>query len=278
MTTPSLAGKVALVTGAARGNGRAIAAAFGAAGADVLIADIARSVDGVPYAGATGDDLEETRALVEKHGVRCHAVAADVRDIDQLRRGVAAAVEHLGGLDVVVPNAGILSGGVPTHELSEQQWSDLIAVNLTGAWNTVRAAVPALLDRGSGAVTFVASGAALGGIANFSHYVTAKHGIVGLMRAVAAEYGPANIRSNAVCPTAVDTPMTRNSFYTSLFTGGQSESREAMLEALRGLHLLPISVIEAEDVANAVVWISSPAARYVTGTVLPVDAGNHIKL
>jgi (+)-trans-carveol dehydrogenase len=278
MNARPLTGQAAFVTGGARGNGRAIALALARAGADVAIADIARPVDTVPYSGSSPSDLASVQAAVRDAGVSCLTAVADVRNPDELTAAVDAAVGAFGGLDIVVASAGIFSGGMPTHQMPPELWAEMLAVNLTGAWNTVRAAVPALLDRGSGAITFVSSTSALGGVANFSHYVTAKHGITGLMRAVAAEYGPAWIRSNAVCPTGVDTPMIDNEWYRGLLRRDGDESREAMLQGLRGMHMLPISLVQPADIAEAVLWLSSPAARYVTGVNLPVDGGAHVKL
>jgi (+)-trans-carveol dehydrogenase len=278
MNARPLTGQAAFVTGGARGNGRAIALALARAGADVAIADIARPVDTVPYSGSSPSDLASVQAAVRDAGVSCLTAVADVRNPDELTAAVDAAVGAFGGLDIVVASAGIFSGGMPTHQMPPELWAEMLAVNLTGAWNTVRAAVPALLDRGSGAITFVSSTSALGGVANFSHYVTAKHGITGLMRAVAAEYGPAWIRSNAVCPTGVDTPMIDNEWYRGLLRRDGEESREAMLQGLRGMHMLPISLVQPADIAEAVLWLSSPAARYVTGVNLPVDGGAHVKL
>lgn len=273
-----LKGGVALVTGGARGNGRALALAFARAGAAVTVTDIARELQGVPYKGATSSDLETTQELVEEAGGRCLALTGDVRSLAEMEAAVARTVETFGGLDYVVANAGIFSGGVLAHELSEQQWGDMIDINVTGVWNTVRAAIPALLERGSGVITLIGSGAALGGISHFAHYVTAKHAVIGLMRALAVEYGSHGIRANAVCPTAVDTAMTDNDFYVDLFGGGAESTKEQMLATLHGIHSLPVGLIDAEDVANAVVWLCSTEARYITGTALPVDAGAHSKI
>jgi SDR family mycofactocin-dependent oxidoreductase len=278
MNARPLEGQAAFVTGGARGNGRAIALALARAGAHVAIADIARPVDTVPYSGSTASDLDTIQAAVQQAGVSCLTAIADVRSLEELTTAVDAAVDAFSGLDIVVASAGIFSGGMPAHQMPPELWAQMLAINLTGAWNTVRATIPALLDRGSGAITFVSSTSALGGVANFSHYVTAKHGITGLMRAVAAEYGPAWIRSNAVCPTGVDTPMINNDWYRGLLRRDGEESREAMLRGLRSMHMLPISLVQPEDIAEAVLWLSSPAARYVTGVNLPVDGGAHVKL
>ncbi len=275
----ALNGGVGLVTGGARGNGRAIALALTRAGAaGVTVTDIGHEIAGVPYKGATTSDLDTTVELVEAAGGRALAVLGDVRSFTDMEEAVRQTVATFGRLDYVVANAGIFSGGVLAHELSEQQWNDMIDINVTGVWNTVRAAIPALLERKGGVITLIGSGAALGGISHFAHYVTAKHAVIGLMRALAVEYGKQGIRANAVCPTAVDTAMTDNDFYVDLFGGGASSSKEQMLATLHGIHSLPVGLIDAEDVANAVVWLCSNEARYVTGTALPVDAGAHSKI
>jgi (+)-trans-carveol dehydrogenase len=273
------AGKVALITGGARGNGRAIALRFAAAGAAVTVTDISRAVEGVPYASASTSDLDATKQLVEDQGGRCLPVVADVRSVEDMKVAVERTIDAFGRLDVVVANAGIFSGGVPAHELSEQQWNTMLEVSVTGAWNTARAAIPPMLEAGRGSIVLVSSVAGIqGGTRNFAHYVTAKHAVIGLTRALATELGPSGIRVNAVAPTMVTTPMTDNQFYYDLFTGGSGGTRESMLGVLRGMHMLPISGIEPEDVANAIAWLASDEARYIHGVVLPIDGGSHIKI
>jgi len=276
----SLAGRVALVSGGARGNGRAIAVRLAAAGADVTVTDINQpQVDSVPYATASKSDLDTTRELIEQAGARSLGVIADVRSIEEMQAAVDQTKETFGGLDMVVANAGIFSGGVPAHQLTEQQWSLMLEVNVTGSWNTARAAIPTVLESDHGCITLISSVAGIqGGTSGFAHYVTAKHAIVGLTRALATELGPSGVRVNVIAPTMVNTPMTDNQFYYDLFTGGPGGTRETMLEVLRGMHMLPISGIEPEDVANAVAWLASDEARYIHGAILPIDGGSHIKI
>jgi NAD(P)-dependent dehydrogenase (short-subunit alcohol dehydrogenase family) len=252
--------------------------AFARAGADVAVTDLAGPVADVPYPGSTSADLDATRELVEREQRRCIALVADVRSQSDMTAAVDECTLKLGRLDYVVANAGVFSGGVVTHNLSDAQWQGVLDVCVTGAWNTARAALPKLKEQRSGAVTFISSIAGLGGVPNFANYATAKHAVIGLARSVALEYGPFGVRANVVCPTVIDTPMTNNPFYTNFFGGRDNASRTEMLTSLRAMHALPISMIEADDVANAVVWLSSAQARYITGVVIPVDAGVSCKV
>ncbi|MCK9503409.1 MAG: mycofactocin-coupled SDR family oxidoreductase [Porticoccaceae bacterium] len=276
----SLQGQVALVTGGARGNGRAIARRLAQSGAAVTITDLSQQADAsVPYKTATSTDLEATREMIEAAGGRCLPIVADVRSIEEMQHAVKQTIETFGRLDIVVANAGIFSGGVPAHQLSEKQWDLMMDVNVKGAWNTARAAIPGMIDAGRGCIVIISSVAGIqGGTSGFAHYVTAKHAVVGLTRALATELGPRSIRVNAVAPTMVDTPMTDNQFYYDLFTGGPGGTREGMLAVLKGMHLLPVPGVDPEDIGNAVNFLASDEARYVHGIVLPVDAGLSINI
>jgi SDR family mycofactocin-dependent oxidoreductase len=261
-----LEGKVALVSGAARGQGRSHAVRLAQEGADIIAFDVCGQLDTVPYAMATPEDLAETVKLVEDVDRRIVAREADVRDAAAVQAVVDEGLREFGRLDVVVANAGIVSFAENTWSITEEQWDELLAVNLTGVWKTVRAAVPAMIEAGNGgSIVLVSSAAGLKGMARIGHYVTAKHGLVGLMRALAVELAPHSIRVNTVHPTGVDTPMLVNDF-TARFTKDASEQSNMY-------NLLPVGLIESVDISNAIVWLASEEARYVTGVALPVDAG-----
>ncbi len=249
---PRLEGKVAFITGAAQGIGRAHAARLAQEGADIIAADIA--------------DLSTTAGVVESAGRRIISRLADVRDLTALTELVAYGVRELGRLDVVVANAAIIAPA-PALETTGDTWQTTIDVNLTGAWNTCRAALPHLLDRGGGSIVIVSSILGLRPTPGVLAYSVSKHGLVGLMRALAVELAPQNVRVNSVHPTTVDTPMLR-----ALWPEGMDESE--VREALTPSNALPVPWVDAEDVAAAVAFLASDDARYVTGVALPVDAGS----
>jgi SDR family mycofactocin-dependent oxidoreductase len=273
-----LGGKVAIITGGARGQGRAHALALARAGADLVVCDIAAQLPTVPYALATPEDLEETRRQVEALGRRCLAVRADVRDGEAMRALAAQALEALGRVDILIANAGIESFG-RAWELSDAQWDEMIGVNLTGVWQSCKAAIPPMIAGGrGGAIVITSSIAGLKPLANNAHYCASKHALVGLMRTLALELAPHGIRVNSIHPSTVDTPIVRNQAMYTLFSGGDPAATEAdALPAFRALNLLPIPWMAPEDIANAALWLVSDAARYVTGVALPVDAGLLLK-
>ena len=270
--------KVVFVTGAARGQGRAICARMAAEGADVVALDALTDVATVQYPMATADDLAETVAAVEKAGRRIVARQADVRDYDALKAVVDEGLQTFGHVDVVCANAGVASFGT-TWELSEESWQDMIDINLTGAWHTVKATVPSMISAGrGGSIVITSSTAGLKGMANIAHYTAAKHGLVGLMRTLANEVAPHNIRVNTVHPTNVATDMILNDSTFRLFRPDiPNPSQEDMIEAMSGLNALPVPWVEPEDVANVAVFLASDEARYITGVALPIDAGCVIK-
>ena len=269
-----LDGKVALITGGARGQGRAHAIALARAGADVVVCDIAAQLPTVPYPMASEADLEETRCLVEEQDRRCLALRADVRSGEQMRSVAATAMAELGRIDILCANAGIESYG-RAWELSDAQWDEMIGVCLSGVWQSCKAVIPHMIAGGrGGSIVITSSMAGLRGLANDAHYSAAKHGLVGLMRALAIELAPHAIRVNTVHPSAVNTPIIRNQATYTLFSGGRADaSEEEVLPAFRALNLLPIAWMEPEDITSAVLWLVSDEARYVTGVTLPVDAG-----
>jgi SDR family mycofactocin-dependent oxidoreductase len=273
-------GKVAFITGAGRGQGRSHALRLADEGADIIALDIcADAVSTVGYGLATAEDLEDTAAQVEARGRRVVTGIADVRDLGQVQKVVDAGLAELGKIDIVCANAGVGSWSV-SWEMSEQVWKDMIDVNLTGVFNTTRAALPSMVERGQGgSVVLTSSTAGLLGHPNTAHYTAAKHGIIGFMKVLAQELGPHGIRVNSVCPTAVSTPLIFNAETFKLFAPDVANPTEADVRApFTRLNVLPdVPWIEPADVSEAVLWLCSDAARYVTGIALPVDLGMSMK-
>ena len=271
---PALAGKVALITGAARGQGRSHAVRLAAEGADIIAIDICAQIESVPYPLARPADLERTAAEVRALGRRIVTARADVRSQAELRAAVDAAVGELGRLDIVCANAGIHSSA-PAHELPEQAWQDLIDVNLTGVWLTCKVAVPHIIAGGRGGVVIVtASVAGHKPYATISHYVAAKHGLIGLTKTLAQELAPHGIRVNAISPTQVDTDMIQNDMiYRQFVPDAERPTREQFAEASQATNLLPVPWVEPSDVSDAVAFLAGDGARFITGASLPVDAG-----
>jgi SDR family mycofactocin-dependent oxidoreductase len=273
-------GKVAFVTGAARGQGRSHALRLAQEGADIIAVDIESQIDSVPYPMSNPGDMEETVRQIEALDRRIVATQSDVRDFEAVKAALDDGVAQLGRLDIVAANAGIFSFG-SMEELTEEQWSDMLDVNLTGVWHAAKAAIPHLKASGSGgSIVLTSSTAGLMGIQNAGHYVAAKHGVVGLMRTLALELAPDMIRVNSVHPTSVDTDMIHNDATYALFAGDlplAERTRDVVGERFQTLNALPIKWVEPVDISNAVLWLASDEARYVTGVTLPVDAGSLTK-
>jgi SDR family mycofactocin-dependent oxidoreductase len=274
-------GKIALVTGAARGQGRNHAVRLAEQGADVIALDICEDLPTVPYPLATEDDLAATAESVEKAGRRVFSAKVDIRDADRLNDVVARAVSELGGLDIVSVNAGICSYG-EILDLTADQWKEQLDVNLTGSFNTAKATIPHILARGGGgSVIFTASTCGLEVVPGIGHYNASKYGVVALTKTLALELGERGVRVNAVCPTNVATPMFQNDPTMKLFFPDVENPVLADFEApgsvARQMHVIPIPWVEVDDITNAVMYLASDEARYVTGTTLVVDAGRLIK-
>lgn len=267
-----LSGKVAFITGAARGQGRAHAVKLSSMGADIVAVDLCADIASVPYPLGTPEDLAQTVKLVEENGTRIVAAPADVRDRGALKTALAAGVEQLGGrLDIVVANAGI------APMAGEDAWQDVIDVNLTGVYQTVDVAMRPMIKAGNGgAIVLTSSVAGLVGLASpmagSVGYAAAKHGIVGLMRVYANLLASENIRVNSVHPAGVNTPMIDNEFTRKWLEQLTSDS-ETTKSAPNMSNALPVQTLEPEDIANAVAYLVSDAGRYITGVTLPVDAG-----
>jgi SDR family mycofactocin-dependent oxidoreductase len=269
-----LQGKVALITGAARGQGRSHAVRLAEEGADIVAIDIAAAIPTAYYPAATPADLRLTAKLVEAEGVRALIAEADVRDQGALDDVAARALAAFGHIDIVVANAGTASHA-PTWELADDQWQNVVDVNLTGVWRTVRACVPAMIARGQGgAVVLTSSLAGLHGYGNIASYVAAKHGVNGLMRTLANELGPHNIRVNTVCPGLINTDMMMNDeTYAMFLPDAEHPTLEEAKAVFRTMQLLPLDWLEPRDVSNAIAFLVSDEARAITGVALPVDGG-----
>jgi SDR family mycofactocin-dependent oxidoreductase len=271
-----LDGRVALVTGAARGQGRSHAVRLAEKGADLILGDACRSIDAVSpfYDAPSVEDLEETAELVRKTGRSVVSLQADVRSLGDMRALVDAGLSQLGRLDVVCANAGIFTHGL-LWELSEDEWRDMIDVNLTGVWHTLKASVPVLIDQGEGgSIVLTSSTSGLKGYPHIGHYTAAKHGVIGLMRTLANELAPYRIRVNTVCPTNVDTPMVQNAATYRLFAPHVAEpKKEAVTDGFASINAMKVPWVDSRDISSAVAWLVSGEARYVTGVALPVDAG-----
>lgn len=269
-TLTTLHGTVALVTGAARGQGRAHAVRLAAEGADIIAVDIAGPLPpSVPYDSPTAGDLAETARLVTANGRRVWHAAADVRDLDALRAAVDAGVAALGRLDVIVANAGICAPAA-WDAITPQAFRDTIDTNVIGTWNTVMAGAPHIIDGGrGGSIILIGSASGLKMEAFMVHYTASKHAVVGLARAFAAELGRHNIRVNSLHPGAVASPMTGGSMRDAM------EAAAATAPHLRGRNqpLLPVGIAQPEDISDAVAWLASDGAKFVTASEISVDIG-----
>jgi (+)-trans-carveol dehydrogenase len=273
-------GKVAFITGAARGQGRAHAVRLAQEGADIIAVDICKKIDTVDViAASTPEDLAETADLVKGHNRRIVTAEVDVRDYDALKAAVDSGVEQLGRLDIIVANAGIGNGGQTLDKTSEADWTAMIDINLSGVWKSVKAGVPHILAGGRGGSIILTS--SVGGLKAYphcGHYVAAKHGVVGLMRTFAVELGAQNIRVNSVHPTNVNTPLFMNDDTMRLFRPDlENPGPDDMKVVGQLMHTLPIGWVEPEDIANAVLFLASDESRYITGVTLPVDGGSCLK-
>ena len=272
-------GKVAFVSGAARGQGRSHAVRVAQEGADIIAVDICRNFENSPADGATAEDLDETAGLVKNAGGRVVTAEVDVRDYDALRAAVDGGVEQLGRLDVIVANAGIGTTAGKLHKTDEALWQEMIDVNLSGVWKTVKAGVPHVLagDRG-GSIVLTSSVAGNKAYPHVGHYVAAKHGVIGLMRSFAVELGQRMIRVNAVLPTHVNSPLLMNeATYRAFRPELDNPGPDDLAPVCQSFHYLPIPWVTPEDISNAVLFLASDEARYITGVALPVDAGSCLK-
>lgn len=272
-------GKVVLVSGGARGQGRSHAVRFASEGADIITFDICSPVQAQGAPSSTESDLAETVLQVEGLGARIIASKLDVRDHVGVRDFVARSAEELGGLDIVIANAGINGPGVSLAETTSEDWKSVIDTNLTGVYNTVSAALPILIrQKRGGSITLISSAIALRTMPHLAPYAAAKHGLAGLMRTMALELGEHSIRVNTVHPTTVNTPLLINDEIFPLFCPDiPSPTLDDVSPVLRELNVLPVPWVEVADISHAVAFLASDEARYITGALLPVDAGMSLK-
>lgn len=265
-------GKVVFVTGAARGQGESHAESYAKYGADVVVTDICEEIDSNPYSMGTKDELTGTVKRVQDEGQEAFSIEMDVREEEQVRLAVEQAVDHFGKIDILVNNAGIWNV-IDLVEMDEQQWDELVDSDLKGAWLCAKHVGQHLVQRGAGGkIVSTASTAGIVGAKGSSHYAAAKHGVISLTKALALELAPHGINVNGVAPTGVDTPLIDGIL--------ESIGEEALLsisDASGSMNVLDEQLVEPSDVSEACMWLSSNAARTVTGVTLPVDAGMTVK-
>lgn len=268
-----LDGQVAIVTGGARGQGRAHALRLAGEGADIAICDIAADVATVPYPLSRPDDLAETERLVNALDRRCLAVRADVRDTDQVAGFVDATIDAFGQIDILVANAGVCAFGA-FWEITDQMWDDMIATDLSGVFKSMRAVVPHMIERGYGRIVATSSMGGKYGNPNLAHYIAAKWGVIGLVKSLALEVADKGITVNAICPSTVNTQMVHNPAFYGLFAPHLTNPTKADVEPLYvGLNKIPIPWVEPDDVSGLVAFLVSPDARYISGSTLDIGAG-----
>ncbi|MCG6495248.1 SDR family oxidoreductase [Kitasatospora sp. A2-31] len=268
-----LEGKTAVITGAARGLGRACATRFAEEGASLLLLDVGRDLDGVPYALGSDSQLRHTADLCRRHGVPVVTMTADVRSGTACEEAVAQALDRFGSVQVLVNNAGIAApSGKAIHDITEDEWQLMIDIDLSGAWRMMRAVAPTMVARREGSIINVSSTAGLVGYRHFAGYVAAKHGLVGLTKAAALDYAPHRVRVNAVCPGSVrDDAVVEGRMLAEIARSldvSVDEHEEIFVQAQPTNRL-----IEPEDVAGAAVWLAGDDSRQVTGTAVTVDGG-----
>lgn len=271
-------GKVAFITGAARGQGRSHAVRLAEEGADIIAVDICKPVRNVTYEFPTEADLAETARQVEQLDRRIVTHRVDIRNYDELKAAVDDGVARLGQLDIVSANAAIGVNQYRAWEVPDEEWQDMIDINLTGQWRTCKAAIPHMIERGrGGSIALTSSMAALRTYARIGHYSAAKHGVVGLMATLAVELGEYDIRVNCLLPTQVDTPMIMNeAMYRNFRPDLANPGRDDMAGPSRAAHALDVPWVDPIDVSNALLYLASDEARYITGVTFPVAAGANV--
>jgi len=274
-----VSGRTALVTGAALGQGRAHAVRLAEEGANLILVDLLRDHEAVPYPMGTEADLATTVALAEAHGAKVAALRADVADRGAMRDAVAEGESSIGPIDIVVANAGVCPRIGPFWEISDDQWTTVFDINVRGVWNTVSAVAPAMIERGTrGSVIVTSSLLGLKGSTRLADYSAAKHAVIGLMRSMAMELAPHMIRVNALCPNSVDTNMINNEYMFGVYRPDlENPTRADTVEGFKSLGMMPVPWVEPVDIANAMLFLASDETRYVTGVALPVDFGGKLR-
>jgi (+)-trans-carveol dehydrogenase len=273
LVTERLQGKVALITGAARGQGRSHAIALAREGADIFGVDMCAQVETVAYPLSTTDDFAETAKLVTGTGQRIETYIGDVRSSADMRGATEQALSTFGKIDIVVANAGIWTPG-SVWEMDDQTWQDMIDINLTGVFNTVRFAIPQMIERKSGSLILISSTCGVKALGWMPHYNAAKHGVMGLTRSLALDLGPYFVRANAILPSTVNTPMIMNDASYKIYRPDlENPTREEAMSGFYAHNAMPRPYVEPEDVSEAVLFLASDASRYITGIGVPVDLG-----
>lgn len=273
-----LDGKVAFITGVARGQGRSHALTLAREGASIIGLDLCGKPTTTAYPGTTEEDLQETVRQVKEAGGQIFVDVADTRDYAQVKAVFDRGIEQFGRVDIVIPNAGICSGA-KTWEIDPTDWREMVDINLTGVFHTVKVAIPTMIAQNQGgSIVFIGSTEALKGAENISSYAASKHGVTGLMTSLARELGQYNIRVNSVNPTCVDTNMINNDFVYGLFRPDLDKpTREDVIDTFAGTHILPVPWMQPQDVSNAILYLVTEPGRYITATPMVIDAGFMIK-
>lgn len=270
-------GKTFLITGGARGQGRAIALRAAREGARIALVDVAKDVSDVPYPLGSEDDLQDTQRMVEELGAPCVTMTGDVRSQSDMNRFAAEAVAAFGSIDVLCASAGVHSFR-PFWQMSEDEWSTVLDINLTGVWHSAKAVAPQMIEQQSGVIVITSSVMGHESGKDLAHYAASKHGALGLMKSIAYELAPYGIRCNAVLPSVVHSAMGENPVTRKWIFGRDDATTQDYIEATKHWHLLPGRPgLPPSSIADAICFLASDDARYITGVELPVDAG-HLQL
>lgn len=272
---PDLQGSVAFISGAARGQGRSHAVRLARSGAKIIGFDLCRQIDTVPFDGATPEDLAQTERLVKEAGGEMVAIEADARSQEAVDAALKTGLDAFGRVDIVLGNAGIINNYKKTWELDDEDFRNVIDVNIVGVWHTVKAAIPQMIEQGEGgAIVLTGSAASASGIPNLAPYVASKHAVLGLVRTLAKELGRYKIRVNAVTPGNCNTPMFDNDGIRRLYVPGtETPDEELFLQRAASMSPMRNPYVEPEDVSEAIAFLVSPLGRLISGATLPVDGG-----